>query len=130
MKYTLSGSLFNRVRSNCINHIGQLPDDKPVVVEIKPYVKRRNLPQNERFHATIGALAKETGYTPQEVKNLVKDEMNWFEMIDGPLGQRKRYKSSADMNKIQMAESTEILNRWCIDLGVPIAPPKMPGHLR
>ena len=53
MKYTLSGSLFNQVRANCIQHIGQLPTDKPVTVEIKPAKRTRSLKQNSTLFGLL-----------------------------------------------------------------------------
>jgi hypothetical protein len=129
MKFTIppeSSGLHGRIKGNCMAYIGNLGGDQGHVVTIGKVVKRRNNPQNERFHATASALAKETGYTQKEMKDIVKEEMGWYELVDGPFGQVKRYKSSSDMSKAEMAEAIEILNRWCVDLGVPIAPSKIP----
>ena len=120
----------DRIRFNLIEAIKQWPRDVALEASLKRFVPRRNIPQNSRFYATCTALAKSTGYTVEEVKRLVKDEMGWHEVIDGPLGKRKRYKSSADWNKIQMAEATEILNCWCVELGVPIEPERVPEYAR
>jgi hypothetical protein len=94
-----------------------LDTDKAWVVEVKQHRSRRTLPQNSRFHAMCQELGQELGYTAGELKRLVKNELGFYAIIDGPCGKIKRLESSADWNTERMAQAIEQLNRWAAEVG-------------
>ena len=93
-------------------HLQALPLDKAFEVEIRPYRSRRTVDQNSKFHAMCQELGQEIGYTAAELKKLVKHELGYYQIIDGPCGKIKRLESSADWNTERMAEAIEQLHRW------------------
>lgn len=69
MKFILCDT--NRLQ-NCINHISNLPLDKGLAVEIYEVKKKRTLSQNDLWHAWIDLMAKESGESPDKMKDDVK----------------------------------------------------------
>lgn len=116
MKFHLDpGDLHPTIKGNCLHYIASLPDDKPFVVEVKK--PKRTNPQNDRFHAMCGELGDEIGYTLDEMKRLVKNELGRYQVIDGPCGKIKRLESSADWDKDEMSAAIELLIRWGAEVG-------------
>jgi len=109
------GQLHPAIKSNALRYINQLPDDKAYVVEVKK--PRRTNPQNDRFHAMCQELGDEIGYTCEEMKRLVKNELGRYRVIDGPCGKIKRLQSSADWDRAEMSEAIELLIRWGGEVG-------------
>lgn len=48
--------------------------DMPLRVELKQWHKERTLSQNSLFHAVVGEIAKETGMSPDIVKQGIKEQ--------------------------------------------------------
>lgn len=110
-----TGYLRERIRANCIAAIETIPADQAYVVEIKP--PQRTLPQNSRWHAMAGELAKELGYTQKEMETHAKEELGRYTDITGPLGTVRRYQSSKDWAKDEMTEAIDLLIRWGGEVG-------------
>ena len=95
--------------------IRELTPTQTYVVTIKK--RQRTTDQNNKFHAMCGELGDEIGYTLDEMKRLVKNELGRFTIIDGPCGKIKRLQSSADWDKDEMSEAIELLHRWAAEVG-------------
>ena len=95
----------------------KLPHDRAWTVRIYPTQTTRTLSQNAKFHAMCEELGQELGYTCAEMKKLVKHELGYYQIIDGPCGKVKRFESSADWNTERMAEAIEQLHRWGAEVG-------------
>lgn len=116
MKFILRKGRRSAVLGRALSYIDS-NDDRDLLLEIKEAKPRRSLPQNDLFHALCSELAEATGYTPLEIKNLVKSELHEFEVIETPFGKVKRFRSSADWNKVQMGAAIETLYRYGADVG-------------
>lgn len=105
------------VLGRLLQAIASLPVDKAFGIEIKEHKPRRSLESNDKFHAMCSELADATGYSPLEVKNLVKNEMSEFDVVETPFGKVKRFRSSAGWNNAQMSFAIEILYRYGAEIG-------------
>lgn len=109
------------IRRNCIERIidaiQNLENDRAYTVKITQNKDRRTLDQNSKFHVMCQELGDTLGYTCEEVKKLVKNELGFYEIIDGNLGKVKRLDSSADWDTEKMSRAIEQLNIWAIDCG-------------
>jgi len=89
----------------------------------------RSLPQNNYLHLLLGAVAVHTGYTIEEVKQLLKDTIapNIMEYErDG----HTFYRSTADLDTAEMSELTERLRDWSAkEIGVYLPEPNEEAHL-
>jgi hypothetical protein len=95
--------------------IRELPGDRTMVVTISE--RKRSNDANSKFHAMCSELGNEIGYTLDEIKRLVKNELGRFTIIDGPVGKIKRLQSSADWDVTEMSEAIELLHRWAAEVG-------------
>ena len=98
-----------------ISAIRELKPTQTWVVTIKK--RQRTTDQNSKFHAMCGELGDEIGYTLDEMKRLVKNELGRYTIIDGPCGKIKRLQSSADWDQDEMSEAIELLHRWAGEVG-------------
>lgn len=73
------------IRSNCIRYISELATDrdKPLAVEIKPFIKNRSQAQNDFLHAvTLRILSDETGETIENLKEyLLGEAFGWDAVV-------------------------------------------------
>lgn len=94
----------HRRRASAAEYILNLPDKPRMEVVIRKYKPRRSLPQNDKLHAIIGEIAKHTGYTPDEMKGIVK--YKW------------KIKHTSNLSKMETADLIEQLYAWGTGLGV------------
>lgn len=83
----------NRARKRLEHLIG-----KGAKIELTEYVPKRTNQQNRYLHCCFNILADSTGYTPQEIKSIVKDEV---EFMTYEKGGHKFHRSTADLDKEQ-----------------------------
>ena len=57
-------------------------EGKDVEVIIKEWQESKTLKQNRTVHKYIDILAKHIGYTPKEMKALIKKELGLFELVE------------------------------------------------
>jgi hypothetical protein len=94
------------------------------MVEIKEVKPRRSLPQNSYLHLLLGVFGANLGYTLQEAKELYKrlpgnKELYVYTKDVG--GKPMEFtRSSADLNKDEMAKSINTLKEWSAKMGYPL----------
>lgn len=120
MKYDLSDT---KQSAEAYQHLAKLTNDgkRVEVKEIKP---RRTLPQNSYLHVLIGAFSLATGNKLQASKDLYK----WVNQ-EIYYGKKKMgdevfvtVRSSADLNKDEMAKSIDRFMEWSKEHGYPLPP--------
>ena len=65
----------------------------------------RTSQQNKYLHAILGEIAEHTGYTINEMKQVLKHELGWFHNINHVIV----YDSTAEMTKEQLAEFIDMI---------------------
>jgi predicted dithiol-disulfide oxidoreductase (DUF899 family) len=117
VKYRLQRHNWEGVMQNIRYALMNLDPQKDWVIEIKKHVERRTNDQNSKFHAMCGELADVIGYTDGELKRLIKHELGFYTVVNGPVGKVARLESSADWNTEKMSRAIEQLNMWAIEVG-------------
>lgn len=104
-----------QVLTHCLAFIGALGLlGKPWEITVKPYVRNRSRSQEKLWHAWVGILAKEKGYSAKEMKILLKAHFELFEYVTNKkTGERiPSLRSTADLDVqeyMQLITDTEIL---------------------
>lgn len=79
-------------------------------VELKKYVKKRTLSQNNYLHTCLTIFSQETGYTLSESKELFAQSLSYmFYEKNGHTFRR----STADLNTHEMTELIELIRETC-----------------
>lgn len=101
--------------NNCIEYLKSLPLDGSLIVDIGEYKKSRSNAQNRTYWKWIGIIAKEQGYTSDELHDILKVRFLGTETkdIDGQLIIQPRSTTKLTtkemgeyMTKVQMLAST------------------------
>lgn len=88
------------------------------LVEVKKISPRRSLPQNAYLHLLIGAFGVHFGYTLEESKQIYK-EIN-ADIYKYEKKGRTFWRSSADLNKEEMARSIDAFMKKSAEAGYPL----------
>lgn len=119
------------IRQYCMAQISKLSLEKPISVDIKPYVKKRTLPQNNtmwRRHGEVAAWLSVNGptkWTPEDVHDYIF-KPTWCGMVEIKVGDRIIHKprSSTDMSTQEMSDAMSAYEVWCMELGIEITFPQ------
>lgn len=108
MKLDLSND-FDRTRA--ISYLDKLIEKgaKIDLVEFKP--KRTKL-QNRYLHACLGLMSVETGYTIQEIKDLLKQQLSFMVYVKNG---HKFYRSTASLNTQEMTDFIDFLRAFSLE---------------
>ena len=87
-------------------------------IELKRKVKNRTLPQNAFFHLLTDFLGMELGYSPPEMKTIVKRHMS--DVFVYEKNGNKFMRSSADLDEKEMSKVIDGLYLMASDLGVSL----------
>lgn len=107
MIYNTSNSV---EKQKAITRIKKLLENKAVIeiIEKKP---TRTIKQNRYLHLILGFFASETGYTLEEVKQeIFKKVVNAALFYEGEIGELvsiQRWRSSADLDTLEMTQAIE-----------------------
>lgn len=104
-----------QILAHCLAFIGSLGTiSKPWEITVKPYIRNRSRSQEKLWHAWVGIMAKEKGYTAPEMKILLKAHFDLYEYVTnkktGSLIPSLR--STADLNVqeyMDLITQTEVL---------------------
>jgi len=108
--------------SYLLNFCGQ-----PVTVDIKKKKAKRSNQQNAFFHSWITLLAEHTGYTKEEMKEIVKFKFLKVEEIHDQTGETFIYtKSTAKLNKGEFSDLCTEVQNWARDTFEILLP--LPGN--
>ena len=96
------------------------PEDDWELV-LKPHKRDKTHEQRKLFHAMCGDVGKELGYTPGQVKAMVKEEHFGKDTITSPSGRKYEVvQSSEEADRPEYSELIETLLRWAAENGVPL----------
>lgn len=97
MKYDLSQEADKKM---AISYFKKLLDSG-ARIELKKFHSQRTLRQNNYFHAACKMLSDYSGYTIDETKIIIKEQL---EFMTYEKGGHRFYRSSADLDKIEFAD--------------------------
>jgi hypothetical protein len=107
--YVIANQDAARAAVNCIAAL-KFDDIHQVVVE--PYDPKRTNAQNDLLHAWLRAIANETGYTVDEVKQLAKREILGVRKVEFNGREHEVVPSTADMGKKEFSEFVDRVIAW------------------
>lgn len=90
---------------NCLRYLTEevtLPSDtqkRPYEVIIKPHVNSLSAQQRGWFHRLCEMISNDTGYTPEEIKMMVKEREWGSEIKTGPDGKQYKFVRSSERNE-------------------------------
>jgi len=101
--------------------VSQLSPDKPWRIQIGPHRSKRSGEQNDRFHALVAEVAKETGNDPGWLKEWAKREFGPFvTMMIGEF-QVSVPKPSSQYDTAEMSDVMERFSAWAAsELGIMV----------
>ena len=106
------------VQQNVVDLIGSLPDEKEWLVIIEEYVPEKTSQQRKGFHYLVGVFAKELGYSPDEMKQVVKAECFGIEMVEVAGRVVEVIKPSEEADKVQYADLISTCYRLAAECGI------------
>lgn len=62
------------IRANAVQAVNEITSDPVMEITIKEYKHRKTDEQRGWFHTLCGMLGKETGYSQEEIKEIIKRE--------------------------------------------------------
>lgn len=97
------------------------PDDDLQLV-VGPARKEKTHTQRKLFHALCTEAGRELGYTPGQVKEIVKREHFGTETLTDRQGRvyRDVVQSSEEADRTEYSDLIETLLRWAAENGVPL----------
>ena len=99
------------------------PKGKRLELIIK-HKSNRSIKQNSYFHACVTILAKELGYSKEEMKNIVKYKFLKAEKVDEKTGEIFEYiKDTHALNKEDFFEFQNNMLDWSAQLGIILPVP-------
>ena len=93
---------------------------KQARIELNEFKPRRTSSQNRYFHSVCGLLGNELGYTIEEMKVVIKDELDFMQYEKGG---KKFRKSTADLDTVEFAKLIDYVIKLGDDHGVRIPTP-------
>lgn len=89
-------------------------------IELKKHQPRRSKNQNAYWHVACTILSEETGYTVDEIKTIIKDQLEFMTYTKNC---RRFYRSSLDLNTIEFANLIEFTKSFAESNGYYIPTP-------
>lgn len=107
-----------------VDQLAKLPESRDWLVEIKPLTKDRTSPQNRYLHAMLGEIAKESGHTPDEVKEALCRKFLGSQRLDlfGESVERRR--STTTLNTTECAALCDQIRAWAAEQGLILPLPE------
>lgn len=95
-------------------------DGQPCLVTIGPQRPRRSLAQNSLLHALLAQLASHLGYTPDELKDVVKELYGRKRMVE--IGGRRVMVpvSTAHYTKAELSDMIVLVEKLAAEYGCPL----------
>lgn len=87
---------------------------KPVSIDVKRKKAKRSNQQNALFHSWINLLSEHTGYSFDEMKEIVKYKFLKVEEINDQTGEVFIYtKQTSKLNKMEFSDFCFEMQKWC-----------------
>lgn len=109
----------HRILSTLANLLIKPEDDWDLI--LSPHKRNKTHEQRKLFHALCAEVGKELGYSPGQVKEMVKEDYFGRDEIVTPSG--KRYsvvKSSEDADRMEYSELIDHLIMWSAQNGFAV----------
>lgn len=90
-------------------------------IEIKKFHGARTLSQNKYFHVACTILSNYSGYTVDEMKLIIKNDLEFMTYNKGP---HRFYRSSADLDKVEFIALVDHVRNFGQDNGCYIPTPE------
>lgn len=91
-------------------------EGKDVEIMVKRKKAKRSIDQNAFFHAWVNLLSDHTGYSKEEMKEILKNQFLSVEKVNAKTGSIFKYtRSTASLNKNEFAEFCNDVQRWSIE---------------
>ncbi len=98
----------------------ELDPDRPWRVEVSHNPVPRTLEQNALQHRIYAAVSAETGYTPEEIKDIMVIDTIGVESYEWNGQLRERRRSTKGLTVKQGSEFIEMLYAWCAENGFQV----------
>lgn len=118
MRYNLGATI---EVSQAYAYLAQLAEQK-AMVDLRKVQPRRSLNQNNYLHLLLGAFGQHFGYTLEEAKSIYK-QLNADTYVYSKVVRDKSMtfvRSSADLDKAEMAKSIDVFREWSAKAGYPL----------
>jgi hypothetical protein len=100
-------------------HLSRLNLKKAHDITIEPHKASRSKQQNAYMHVLFRLISKETGYTEDEVKDMIKDSLNlWVTRTRKDGTQFEALRSTAEMTTDEMSNLIDQTLVICSKLGI------------
>ncbi len=87
-------------------------------VEITNYRKNRSGEQNKKWHAMVRDIAKELGYTPIEMKTIIKYALGYYHEIQGKSGILMVFVETSKMKVDELITLIDQTYFWASEKGI------------
>ncbi len=114
-----SGKVVWKDREGIAKYIGTL-EGKQVLITIEEHHGRRTIAANAYLHWVFGLIAEETGHSPADIKQFMKERFLTVHTRRG-----KRVRGTSSLNRAEFGLFIEDVCYWAAQfLGVVVPPPE------
>jgi hypothetical protein len=112
------------VLDNALRAIAEaMAEDKIFRLTLEPYRKPRTLPQNNTLHMWIHEISEQSGHSPGEVKDVIKDQFYPRKEAFAFGVYRVIPKSTSELDVGEMGDVMTQVHAWAIDFGWELTDP-------
>ena len=111
-----SPDILGRVLS-IITHL-TIGEGKLWEIIIQEYREKRTLEQNAKWHSMVGDIANYYGYTPIEMKTIMKDQLGLFHDVET---EKKTYRVYHETSKMPVEDLSNLIEQtyqWAAENGI------------
>ena len=108
------------IQQMALSAVSQAPvsDETPIEVIVRPYKSKRSLEQNALWHTMVGELAQKMGYTPIEMKGILKYALGYYHEIQGKQRKIMIFDETSKMSVEQLTTLIDQTYQWASEKGV------------
>lgn len=107
-----------QIKANLYECLKALPMDKRFKITVEDYIEDKTAEQRGFFHALCKVFSDETGYTPEEIKQLCKVELMGTTVVTIAGRDVEVVKSSETLRRNEYSELIETIYRLAAEAGV------------
>ena len=108
----------DRIKAGLYECLKSLPADKKYRITVEDYKENKTDEQRAFFHVLCKFFSDDTGYTPEEIKQLCKVELMGTTMVNLAGREIEVVKSSETLKKQEYSELIETCYRLAAEAGV------------
>lgn len=110
----------DRIKAGLYECLKSLPADKKYRITVEDYKENKTDEQRAFFHVLCKVFSDETGYTPEEIKQLCKVELMGTTVVNLAGREIEVVKSSETLKKQEYSELIETCYRLAAEAGVTL----------